>query len=402
MSGNIFVIGGGASGLIAAIMAARNGSSVTILEKNERCGKKILMTGNGHCNLTNEKILPESYFSRDRDKIASIFSHFTPEQTLDFFKEIGIPTRKKGSLYYPRSNQASTVLQHLLREAEILKVKIKTRENVRSIADNHGKGYLIQTDSWSYQADGVIVCCGSWASLPRDERTDVSAILSTLRHHQYPFMPALTGLIGKSRHYGWAGIRMDATVSLYLNGNQCLKETGEVQFTEYGLSGIPIFQISGPVKEALNKREQVTLFMDLLPDYSQEALSAYLITQTERYPGGSGLNYALSGLFPEKMLPILTEDLSSDDNESTTISVACRCKNFSFQVKNTCSFEKAQVCSGGIPLKELSDQMESIHHPNLFFAGEVTDVNGICGGFNLQWAWTTGAIAGKTLSKRLS
>lgn len=380
----VIIIGGGASGLVGAIMAARNGAKVTILEHNEKPGKKIAATGNGKCNLTNLHMTVDAFRGEYTQIVADIFEQFSMENTINFFQELGVFFTKKGDYLYPRSGQAASVTELLCMEAKNLGVKIKTKEHVTGLKRKQGI-WSVQTESWHYDADAVIVAAGSCASNISGADGSGYELARNLGHKIIKPLPALTALKCKGKSYsGWAGVRIDGKASLFINGDFLCSESGELQLTEYGISGIPIFQLSRYAVRALEERKQVMVALDFLPEMSREDFHIHLEKRRKNCPYKNEKEL-LVGLFPEKLIKILCSRTNLEE----------AVKNFSLEISSGMPFEQAQVCSGGVCVDEINyETLESKIQKGLFFAGEILDIDGICGGYNLQWAWSSGAVAG--------
>lgn len=394
MGKKIIVVGGGASGFIAAIQAARNGASVTILEQNGKFGKKLLSTGNGKCNLTNTESYTGCYRSNTPDFASTVMFGFDVQQTIRFFMEIGIYTKNKNGYLYPHSEQASSVLDVLEMEARNLKIKLKTQEAVTEIIPSGEGSFLVKTKTWEYPCDAVILACGSKASVIEGSNGSGYQLAADLGHKIIKPLPALTGVKGKDFYYGkWAGVRAGACVTLAINGYKMKQETGEVQLTDYGISGIPVFQLSRFAARALDEGCTISMFLDFLPEFDPQGLVTFLKSRRERNPY-KNMRESLIGLFPEKLMDVLL--MGADTIEE----LAKRIKSLEVPVKETLSFEHAQVCSGGVDCEEIEPMtMESRLVPGIYFCGELVDVDGACGGYNLQWAWSSGAVAGISASK---
>lgn len=388
----IVVIGGGASGLMSAVWAARCGASVTILEHNDKTGKKILATGNGKCNLTNTNQGPSFYRSSETDFPWEIIRQFPLSDTIRFFSELGIYTKNKNGWMYPYSEQASCVAQVLEMEARYRKVKIKTREEVTDIQKSID-GYCVITKTWKYDCDRVIICCGSCASQVEGSSSSGYELARKLGHHVIEPMPALTAIKAKGDYFSkWAGVRMDGILRLEIEGSVLKKERGEILFTDYGISGIAVFQLSRYAVRAVRKGCSVNFHLDLMPDFSTEGLTAFLKKRKSDCPYKT-LSELLIGLIPGKIIPVLAD--SKENLEKTAENI----KDWVVPVKDAYSMSHAQVCSGGVDVLQLNDQLQSRLHPGIYFAGEVVDVDGPCGGYNLQWAWSSGAVAGKAAAE---
>lgn len=389
----VLIVGAGASGLTAAIYAARNGASVTVLEQNDKPGKKLLATGNGKCNITNLDQTPDKYRSAHQEFPWKVVRNFDVQKTIAFFTELGIYVRNKNGYLYPYSEQAAAMTEVLLMEAARLKVKIKTREQVEAVK-KHDRGFTVITKTWKYEGDKVILACGSPASAIEGSCDDGIQIAKSFGHPVVPFEPALVGLRGCGLPFTkWAGVRMTGSVTLLLDGNPVRTESGELQFTDYGISGIPVFQLSRYAVRAISEHCPAALSLDLMPDFTLTDLAEFLKRRMDRNPNKS-LSESLIGLLPDKMIRMLCKSGSTAD------TLAADLKQLTFDIKGASSLKQAQICSGGVDTEQICpDTMESALVPGLYFAGENADVDGMCGGYNLQWAWSSGAIAGTNAAK---
>lgn len=388
----VVIIGGGASGMMAAIQAARTGAAVTLLEHNEKPGKKILATGNGRCNLTNLVQEPSRYRSSQPDFPWKIITQYPLEDTLAFFSELGIYTKDRNGWVYPYSDQAAGVAQVLELEARHQKVKIKTTEEVTDILREDGQ-YLVKTATWQYPCDSVIISCGSSASNVEGSSTTGYELAEKLGHTVVKPLPSLCGIRGKDNYYAkWAGSRMDGRITLEIDGETVVEEQGEILFTEYGISGIGVFQLSRYAVRGTDEGKIATYHLDLMPQLTKEELVKLLL---DRQQAGSYKNpqELLIGLLPRKMIDVLVKKTYEPEK------IAERLKDWQVPVKGAYALQQAQICSGGVDPRELTEQLESRLHPGIYFTGEVIDVDGPCGGYNLQWAWSSGAVAGRAAAE---
>lgn len=388
----VVIIGGGASGMMAAIQAARTGAAVTLLEHNEKPGKKILATGNGRCNLTNLVQEPSRYRSSQPDFPWKIITQYPLEDTLAFFSELGIYTKDRNGWVYPYSDQAAGVAQVLELEARHQKVKIKTTEEVTDILREDGQ-YLVKTATWQYPCDSVIISCGSSASNVEGSSTTGYELAEKLGHTVVKPLPSLCGIRGKDNYYAkWAGSRMDGRITLEIDGKTVGEEQGEILFTEYGISGIGVFQLSRYAARGTDEGKIATYHLDLMPQLTKEELVKLLL---DRQQAGSYKNpqELLIGLLPRKMIDVLVKKTYEPEK------IAERLKDWQVPVKGAYALQQAQICSGGVDPRELTEQLESRLHPGIYFTGEVIDVDGPCGGYNLQWAWSSGAVAGRAAAE---
>lgn len=403
----VVIVGGGASGLVAAIYAARKGNDVLILEKKEVVGKKILATGNGRCNYFNSDQNIEHFKSAENERIKDVINKENQNEILDFFYDIGIEPKIKNGYYYPLSNQAVTVRDALLKEAQMLNVEIKTETNVQNIA-KEGQKFVIFNSEEKIYADKVILACGSKAALKNDYDANGYKLCEEFGINIVKPLPALVQLKGKEKFFKkWNGIRADAKVELYENGIKKIEDVGEIQLTDYGISGICVFNLSGMAIRGLDKgnKEQVKInFLFNIGLNEKEDFVKWMDMRNERIQDRT-ICELLYGVLNKKLVDILLKEANVDESlvwnnlsEKEKIEFARMIVDLKIDITGSNSFDKAQVCSGGVSLKEMNLlTMESKKVQDLFIVGELLDVNGDCGGYNLEWAWITGMIAGKSV-----
>lgn len=401
---DVIIIGAGASGLMAAAAAASKGARVALLEHKDDIGKKILATGNGRCNFTNTD-MSVNKFHGSKALIKNGLSQFNYADTIRFFKELGIPAYDNAGYIYPNSRQAASVVAAFRMELMRLHVDVKTGINITDIkpADDR-TGYCIQTDKGSFKSKRLIIACGLTASPKLGSDGSLFLQIEALGHHIQKPLPALCGFSCDGLNFKKiTGVRCDATVASVIDGQMTEQNTGELQLADYGISGIPVFQISSLMSRALDKGQRVKVIIDFLPAFSDDELNGYIKDRSITTTDNRSLNEMLNGLLNNKLLLELIHKsgvspdkkgrlLTDDDCKSLTRSI----KHTSVSVKKPRGAEFAQVCAGGIYTKEIDVRtLESKIHPGLYFCGELLDVDGICGGYNLQWAWTSGYIAGE-------
>lgn len=401
---DVIIIGAGASGLMAAAAAASKGARVALLEHKDDIGKKILATGNGRCNFTNTD-MSVNKFHGSKALIKNGLSQFNYSDTIRFFKELGIPAYDNAGYIYPNSRQAASVVAAFRMELMRLHVDVKTGINITDIkpADDR-TGYCIQTDKGSFKSKRLIIACGLTASPKLGSDGSLFRQIEALGHHIQKPLPALCGFSCDGLNFKKiTGVRCDATVASVIDGQMTEQNTGELQLADYGISGIPVFQISSLMSRALDKGQRVEVIIDFLPAFSDDELNGYIKDRSITTTDNRSLNEMLNGLLNNKLLLELIHKsgvspdkkgrlLTDDDCKSLTRSI----KHTAVSVKKPRGVEFAQVCTGGIYTKEIDVRtLESKIHPGLYFCGELLDVDGICGGYNLQWAWTSGYIAGE-------
>ena len=400
----IGIIGGGASGIVAAIAAARsNGDAqVFILEQKERIGKKILATGNGRCNLTNEAMDASCYHSEDPGFARKVLEQFGYQETLEFFASLGLATKSRGGYIYPRSDQAAAVLELLELELRRQKVKVYTSVHVESLTPS-SKGFVIRASGQKFQADRVILACGGKASKSLGSDGSGYALAKSMGHTLSPVVPALAQLKVKNHPFAKAsGVRTDAKVAALLNSQVLAEDAGELQITSYGISGIPVFQISRHIAKGLYEGKEMKVRVDFLPEMEESEVRKAFEDRKGRFPHMTSGEF-LTGIFQKKLIPRLLElsHIRQDAkvmelNPSQWEDLIRACKQTLLAIEDTNGFDNAQVCAGGVRTGEVDPKtMESRYVRGLYLTGELLDVEGICGGYNLQWAWATGYLAGR-------
>ncbi len=398
----VIIVGGGASGLVAAISAARQGAQVTVLEHMDRVGKKILSTGNGRCNMTNLVMDETCYRCSQPEFPMRVIDRFSMWDTLTFFDELGILTKNKNGYIYPNSEQASAVLDSLRMEIGHLGVEVRTGIRVIKARKTKKGGFLIETDQGNVYGDTLILATGSKAAPVTGSDGSGYALAKSFGHRIIKPLPALVQLRCEGKFFKQlAGVRCEARVTIAADGNYLADDLGEVQLTEYGISGIPTFQVSRYASVALDQKKRVTAILDFLPAKTDEETLLFLrkrVAQMEHRLSGD----MLLGVVHKKLATVLLK-LSGIAMDvplgkvpaGSWKKLAGMLKKFTVVVAATNPFEQAQVCCGGVDVREVSSEtLESCLVPGLYLIGELLDVDGICGGYNLQWAWSTGMIAG--------
>ena len=399
---HVTVIGGGAAGMMAAITSAREGARVTILEHKDRIGKKILSTGNGRCNFTNTYQTPACYRSDNRDFAWNIIQKFNVEKTISFFKELGIYPKDRNGYLYPYSDQAAAILEVLQIEVAKLDICVMTEINVLDIQPVK-KGIRITTDKKTITADSVILACGSKAAPVTGSDGSGYQLAKLFGHRIVPVLPALVQLRCAEKFYkSISGVRVQGTVEIYADDIFLASDRGEIQLTNYGISGIPVFQVSRYAAKALYQKQSVTAVLNFMPDMNKDEFLSFLQERITLCPYKT-LDEFFTGVFPKKLcelwirlsrLPkeMRVSDLSGEQLEKLVLLI----QHLRTHITETNSFEQAQICCGGVDTTEINpDTLESNYVPGIYFAGELLDVDGICGGYNLQWAWSSGYVAGK-------
>lgn len=393
----VAIIGAGAAGMTAAITAASNGAEVVVLEHMDRVGKKILSTGNGRCNFTNTYQDRSCYHSDNESFPWKIIEKFNAEQIIKLFEELGVYAKNRNGYMYPYSDQASSVTEALKMELERLQIDVRLQTECTDIFPRKkGKIY----------ADHVILCTGSRAFPASGSDGSGYDLAKKLGHKIIPVLPALVQLRCEEKFFkSIAGVRVQGTVSIW-SENQCLaKDTGELQLTNYGISGIPVFQVSRYAAIALYKKKKVQAILDFMPEFSEDELEKFLIKRAKMRPYKRADQF-FTGLSNKKLSDLWVKEAGISKEKKVGVfaekeiqQLVRLIKNFKVIVTETNSYEQAQVCRGGIDTKDVHpDTLESRYVPGLYFAGEILDVDGMCGGYNLTWAWASGAVSGREAS----
>ena len=404
----IGVIGGGAAGMMAAITAARQGAKVTLIEGNPRLGKKILSTGNGKCNLGNRNLDVSQYYTEQPEMLERFLEQFNTWDTISFFQGLGVVLKEKNGYLYPASEQAAVVQDALRYELDSLHVEEILECKVNGLKRDKQTGMiLVDAQGASYAFDRVILACGGQAAPKTGSDGSGYELAKQLGHSLVPVVPALVQLRCREAYMrNVAGVRADAEISV-LSGGKCVaKERGELQLTDYGVSGIPIFQLSRVVNYILKKQSEVELVIDCLPDYTEQEYEQLKTSRSLLLQGERNVEEFFTGMLHKKLMVLFIRLAGLNPRESAFQAqpgmmekVYLNCRQWHLHVTGSNSFDNAQVCAGGVPLDEVTVGLGSKKVPGIYFAGEILDVDGKCGGYNLQWAWCSGYLAAMAASK---
>lgn len=388
---DVCIIGGGASGFMAAFAAAEEGANVLIVERLPRVLKKILATGNGRCNITNAYPQRENYHG-DVEFAEKIFQKFGKDDTIDFFEGIGLLcSEEDGGKMYPMSLQAASVSDLFRLHAQRMGIEIITDFYVKK-AERDKNGFKIQSDSETIFSKNVVICCGGYASPSFGTDGSGAKIAKMLGHTITKVYPALVQLKCENAPKALKGVKHFCTANLYIDGKKEKSIWGEVLFTEYGLSGPPIFNMSRDAAVALGEGKKVEISLDMMP-HSFKELCDMLEKRKKNLPDLEGENF-LNSLINKKI------GFEIVKKHSDIKSIASALKNYRHTVVGTTGFNNAQTTAGGVKCSEIYENMMSKKVKGVYFAGEVLNIDGDCGGFNLQWAWSSGYVAGKGAAGR--
>ncbi len=391
MNSKIAIIGAGASGLICAIVATRLGKDVTIFEQNSNIGKKLKVTGNGRCNISNENLDISNYQSGDIDMVSNILKNFDISHTKNFFNSIGLEltTDKKKFRLYPKTLQAKTVINLLQIELDRLNISVKLSSKIKTIKIKNNHFELKTSKNIIYSFDKVVIATGSKASSKLGSNSSGYILANQLKHNITDIYPSLVALKSDFKYLKQlSGIKIDAKVTLLKDGKIYQQTSGDLLFTRYGLSGLAILELSRFIKNCKNIAISIDLFENLTTNEVRDKLQK----RAQKFPHKSNKEL-LIGFVNNKLID--TIDCLSKGNLDKMAQIL---KNFTIDISDTKGWSYCEVAVGGVDMKDIDEKtMQSKKIDNLYFCGEVLDVDGNCGGYNLQFAWSSGAIVGKNI-----
>jgi len=398
----IAIIGAGASGLVAAIVTARKGCKVSVYEKNNKIGKKILATGNGRCNVTNRRIELANYHGLNPSFVNPSLNRFNSSTCKAFFEELGIELSEgqKGRLY-PRSLQSSSIVELLVYECKRLGVEFFLESQVSNI-DKKGQKFSLHVNDKSFQADKVLVATGGLAMPTLGSSDSGYRFAQSFGHSIVPTHASLAQLVCKEDLKSISGVKVEGSIEVFEDGNNKAMANGDILFTNYGISGSAVLDISRVACHALLLKRPLHVKIDLMPTYSKEQLKNLLKKRLE-YSNGKSIALWLDGFINSKLAKFIEKSLhvkNADDlNNKELGKLVYALKNLTLHVNDTKGFKSAEVTAGGINTNEINaGTMESKLQKGLYFTGEVVDIDGDCGGYNLHWAWSSGYSAAHSLS----
>ena len=393
----MIIIGAGAAGLCAAIVRARTGQKVMLLEQNSKVGKKILVSGNGKCNIDNKYIDKRRFHSQNPSFVEEVLEGYDFSVVKKLFTSLGLELieGKEGKMF-PMSLQASSVVELLEYEAKRVGVEIVCDCIVNSI-DKNGNLFTIVTTQGNKTCEQLLLANGSPAAPQLGGSDSGYAFATRLGHTLIPRHPSLVQLCSDETWVkSCAGVKVAGVAKLYANGEYITEKEGDLLFTNYGISGLAILDLSREVSTRLASFDYCELSLDLMPEYSKEKLTNLLLGRIQS-DSEKPLGLWLQGIINKKLIHIILEQskckakIESDLNRKEINKIVHSIKNLKLSINDTKGFKGAEVSTGGIDTKEVNPQnMESKIVPNLFFAGEILDVDGDRGGFNFHWAWVCG------------
>ena len=410
---DLIIVGGGASGMLAAIAAKDFGLDVAIVEGTDRVGKKILTTGNGRCNISNRCVAEPfiNYHSNCDNFFSSVLNQFSVDDTLNYFLSLGLPiiSLKEGKLY-PQSLQASSVVDILKMSLEDRNIPLYTNCKIKDIHKN--KTFKLSTSNDEYKlftCANLILACGGKSAAKTGSDGSGYNLAKSLGHSITKLLPGIVQLKLDYAHLkALSGVKFDGYAKLFVDNKEVKEDFGEILFTDYGISGPPILQISALASQATNADKKTEIVVDLMPNYTKDELIDFLECHFALLSHRPIIN-AFIGVINKKIIPILLKECGITDLHMPCYELSWKekskliqtLKGWRFTCIGTNDFNQAQVTIGGVNAFEITpNTLESKIVPNLHFAGEIIDVHGDCGGFNLQWAWSSGYIAAKSIASK--
>ena len=399
---DLIIVGAGASGLMAAITALEQKCTVLILEENSKIGRKILASGNGRCNFTHETIALEDYYTDDYTSLQHLLNTITVQDVIKRFEEFGMYSRNKNGYFYPLSENAVTVLDVLRCKVLSLGGQIRTDSKVLAVKKNPA-GFEVHGENFRMPGKSVLLAMGSKAGgFCKDSGNMPYEIGKAFRIKTSKLYPSLTRLHCREAFFKvLAGVRIQAEVSLFENNKKCLVEKGEVQFTKTGISGIAVFQLSGYIAQALDKGSKIEVHMNFVKELNITDSEKWMNHRMQHHTG-KNLEEFFLGILPQKITLqcIMNAGFKADTlvkkmRVEDLLKVYRQMEDFCVHITEVDSMENAQVCRGGFYLNQFDKNLQYKNCSGLFASGEILNVDGICGGYNLHFAWVSGIIAGR-------
>lgn len=397
------IVGAGASGLFSASLLSRASINCAIVETNNKIGAKLLQTGNGKCNFTNLNLTVNNYQNQDRVKAFEIIKEFDNKKLIEYFKSLGVFPKIREGYVYPRSETALSVVNALRLDIESRTVKQFLNCRFKSFK-KEGEDFLINCSEKledrdvdiTIKAKNLIIACGTNASIDNKRKSNQEEFLKKMSIKYNKFLPALVALKTDNNYIKLAkGVRAFGRVSIIVNGKELASDTGEIQYTDYGISGIPVFQVSRFATKALDEKLKVYASLDITPDFKEEELKEnleFIVKNGQR----KALREIFDGLINHKLMEFILKnigldlDLKGENLSPKDIDKICKAlKKTSLSIVDSKGENFAQVLQGGVLFSELTDNLEAKKYSGLYFCGEIVDVDAMCGGYNLQWAFSS-------------
>lgn len=402
---HVFIIGGGAAGLVAAISARRLGAKVTIFERNPRIGKKILATGNGRCNFTNVNVGKGCYSGNNPEFVHDALETFPAKNTIKFFEKLGIQHKVEASgKVFPMSDQASSFLDVFLYELDTLGINVLCDSYVKDINKEQG-GFVVKLENdKTFKGDRVIMTTGGKAMPSSGSDGNGYDIVKRLGHTITPTFPALVQIMLEGPFFKRiAGVKILGTVKAIHNGRTIIEDSGDILFANYGISGPPVLQISRKIGKLLKEGEETYIKVSIIDNIPRNELKTIIKRRCAIGPD-KPVDFSFVGLINKRLIPVVLKEAGISDMDCAASSLTDKeiegivdtLIGWELKVRGTKGWQSAQVTAGGINTDEIRQEtMESKLVKGLYFAGEIVDIDGQCGGFNLQWAWASGFMAGQ-------
>lgn len=398
---DVLIIGGGAAGMMAALTAAERGCSVLLLERQSRVGRKLLATGNGRCNLTNHRVSPEHYHGDEPSFCGRALRAFDVGATLQYFASLGLLTVQEDSgRVYPMSNMAGSVLDVLRYALERPGVQVLTGQTVTALKKTAG-GFTVRTETDTFSAERVILAAGGAAGSKVGGVMDGYRLAKGLGHHRTVLYPSLVQVKTDPTYpRSLKGVKAECGISIRRGEHVLAQSRGEVLFTEYGVSGPAVFDLSRAVSTG---GDGLSCALDFFPDWEPRDVLDWL-RQRRQAMAGHEASTLLVGACHTRLGQMLCKAAGFTSQSAAALTdddlrrIAAQATAFTLPITGTCGFDQAQVTAGGLRTDEFDPAtLQSRLVPGFYACGEVLDVDGDCGGFNLQWAWSSGRLAGQLL-----
>lgn len=397
---NVCVIGGGAAGMLAALTAAENGHRVLLLERQSRVGRKLLATGNGRCNLSNYHVSPAHYHG-GAGFCDFALSQFDVGETLQYFASLGLLTVSEASgRIYPMSNMAGSVLDVLRYALERPEIDLQTSQTVTAVR-KMPEGFSVKTETDTFSARCLILAAGGAAGSKVGGGMDGYRLAKSLGHHRTALYPSLVQLKTDPTYpRALKGVKAQCGISICRGSQVLARNSGEVLFTEYGVSGPAIFDLSRSVSAG---GSDLTCLLNFFPDW-EEAEVLHWLSQRQAAMAAHEASTLLTGSCHTRLGQMICKSAGFTNQRAAGLTrddlrrIARQATHFALPITGTCGFDQAQVTAGGLDTSEFDPRtLQSRLVPGLYACGELLDIDGDCGGYNLQWAWSSGRLAGKLL-----